>query len=71
MASVGDILNDDGFFSDVADTPEEGMEQHKKREELKSVIDKGKLGQNGRIEGWTRQVIKLLTKHMPSNFSLN
>ena len=42
MADVGDILNDDDFFSDVVDTPKEGIEQHKKREELKSVIGKGK-----------------------------
>ena len=43
MASVEDILNDDEFFGDVVDTPKEGIEQHKKREELKSVTDKGKL----------------------------
>ena len=42
MADVGDILNDNEFFGDVVDTPKEGIEQHKKREELKSVIDKGK-----------------------------
>ena len=42
MASVEDILNDDEFFGDVVDTPKEGIEQHKKREELKSVTDKGK-----------------------------
>ena len=42
MANVGDILNDDEFFGDVVDTPKEGMEQHRKREELKSVIGKGK-----------------------------
>ena len=42
MADVGHILNDDEFFGDVVDTPKEGMEQHKKREELRSVIDKGK-----------------------------
>ena len=40
MAGVGAILNE--FFSDVVDTPKEGIVQHKKREELKSVIDKGK-----------------------------
>ena len=40
MADVGDILNE--LFGDVVDTPKEGIEQHKKREELKSVIDKGK-----------------------------
>ena len=42
MADVGDILNDNEFFGDVIDTPKEGIEQHKKREKLKSVIDKGK-----------------------------
>ena len=42
MADVGDILNDNEFFGDVADTPKEGIEQHKKREELKSVMGKGK-----------------------------
>ena len=44
MACAGDMLNDDDFFGDVVDTPEEGIEQYKKQEELKSVIDKGKLG---------------------------
>ena len=44
MASVGYILNDDEFFGDVVDTPKEGTEQHKNREELKSIIDKSKLG---------------------------
>ena len=42
MADVENILNDDEFFGDVVDTPKEGIEQHKKRECLKSVIDKGK-----------------------------
>ena len=44
MTSVGDILNDDDFFGDAVDTPKEGIEQHKKREELKNNIGKGKLG---------------------------
>ena len=38
MASVEGVLND------IVDIPEESIEQHKKREQLKSVIDKGKLG---------------------------
>ena len=42
MASVENILNDDDFFGDIVDTPKEGIEQHKKRECLKSVIDRGK-----------------------------
>ena len=52
MADVGDILNDDDFFGDVVDTSKEGIEQHKKRESLKSVIDKGK----GHLLGkWTHE----------------
>ena len=42
IADAEDILNDDDFFGDAVDTPKEGIEQHKKREELKSAIDKGK-----------------------------
>ena len=38
-----ETLNDNEFFADVVDTPKEGIEQHKKRKELKSVIDKGKV----------------------------
>ena len=43
-------LNDNEFFRNVVDTPKEGAEQHKKREVLKSVIDKGKLGHK-----WTHE----------------
>ena len=74
MADVGDILNDDNFFGDVVDTPKESIEQHKKREWLKSVIDKGKthlLVINGHMEGSTRQAMKLLTKHTPNTGSVN
>ena len=50
MADVGDILNDDDFLGDTADTPKEGIEQHKKREELKSLIERCKLGHK-----WTHE----------------
>ena len=30
------------FFGDIVDTPKEGIEQHRKRECLKSVLGKGK-----------------------------
>ena len=50
MADVGDILNDDEFFGDVVDIPKKGTEQHKKRKELKSLIDRGKLGHK-----WTNE----------------
>ena len=42
MASVENILNDDKFFGNIVDTPKEGIEQHKKRECLKNVMDRGK-----------------------------
>ena len=63
MADVGDILNDNEFFGDIVDTPKEGIEQHKKREELKSVIDKGKphlLGHkwtHGRVDKASDEII--------------
>ena len=41
MTHIGDIFDDD-FLGDVVDTPKEGIEQHRKREELKGAIDKGK-----------------------------
>ena len=42
MADVENLLNDGEFFGDIVDTPKEGIEQNKKRECLKNVIDKGK-----------------------------
>ena len=40
MAGVEDIFDDNEFFGGAADTPNEGIDQHKKREDLKKVIDK-------------------------------
>ena len=63
MADVGDILSDDDFFGDVVYTPKEDIEQHKKRECLKSVIDKGKahlLGHkwtHGRVDKASDEII--------------
>ena len=60
MADVQNILNYDEFFGDLVDTPKEGIEQHKKREELKSVIDKGKLGHkwtHGRVDKASKETI--------------
>ena len=42
MTNVENILNDDKFLGDIVDTPREGIEQHKKLEYLKDIIDKGK-----------------------------
>ena len=42
IIDVGHKLNDDEFFGDAVDTPREGVEQHKKRECLKSTISKRK-----------------------------
>ena len=50
MTDAGDILNDDKFLGYIVDTPKEGTEQRKKREELKSLIDRGKLGHK-----WTHE----------------
>ena len=43
MADAGNILNDNKFFRDIVDTTKEGIEQHKKQEELKDAIDQGRL----------------------------
>ena len=53
MAGVGNILNDNDFFSDVVDAPKEGIEQHWKRECLKSVISMGKAHLLG--HKWTQE----------------
>ena len=42
MVDVRDVLNDNEFFGDIVDTPKERIEQHRKRQCLKSVIDRGK-----------------------------
>ena len=52
MADAGDILNNDNFLGDPADTPKEGTEQDGKRECLKSHIDRGKLGHK-----WTHESV--------------
>ena len=43
MVDIENVLKDDEFFGDIVDTPKEGIDQHKKGEELKSAIDKGRL----------------------------
>ena len=53
MANVENILNDEDFFGDIVDTPKEGIEQHRKRECLKSVIASGKAYLLGRK--WTHE----------------
>ena len=55
MADVGNILNDDDFFRDIVDTPKEGIEQHRKRECLKSVIDRGRVHLLG--SKWTQEKV--------------
>ena len=42
MADVENILNDDDYLGDTVDTPKQGIEQHRKRECLKSFIGKDK-----------------------------
>ena len=43
MTDGESILNDDEFFGDINDTSKEDIEQHKKRESLRSAISKGKV----------------------------
>ena len=42
MADAENILNNDEFFADIVDRPKKGVQQYKKRECLKSAINKGK-----------------------------
>ena len=53
MGDVENILNDDDIFGDSIDTPKEDIEQHKKRDCLKSVIGSGKAYLLGRK--WTHE----------------
>ena len=55
MADVENILNDDDFLGDSVDTPKEGIEQHRKRECLKSVISKDKAYLLG--SKWTQEKV--------------
>ena len=43
MSVENNMLNDDEFFSDCTDTPDEGMKQDRKLECLKVAINKGKV----------------------------
>ena len=53
MADVENILNDDDFFGNIVDTPNKGIEQHKKRKCLRNVIGSGKAYLLGRK--WTQK----------------
>ena len=55
MADVENILNDDDFFGDIVDTPNKGIEQHKKRKCLRNVIGSGKAYLLGRK--WTQKKV--------------
>ena len=67
MTHVGEMLNDDEYFGDIVDTPKEGIEQHKKWECLKRVIDKVK----GHLVGkWThKRVDKASEKTIKKNYT--
>ena len=68
MGDTDNILTNDEYFGDIADTPKEGIEHHKKRECLMSAIDKGKLGHK-----WThgRLAMKLSIKYMLNTGNVN
>ena len=56
MADVENILNDDDFLGDSVDILKEGIEQHRKRECLKSIISKGKAYLLG--SKWTQEKVE-------------
>ena len=55
MADVENILNNDDFFGDTADTPQESIMQHRKRERLNSVTSKDKAYLLG--SKWTQEKV--------------
>ena len=55
MADVENILNDNQIFGDAIDTSKEEIEQHRKRECLKSGISKGKAYLLG--SKWTQEKV--------------
>ena len=74
MDNVENKLNDDDFFGDIVDTPKEGIEQHKKRECLKSVIDQGRallLGHKWTHERADMASDKTINKTYPNTSSVN
>ena len=56
MGNIKNILNDNDFFGNFVDTPKEGIEQHKKRECLKSAIGSGKAYLLG--SKWTQERVE-------------
>ena len=74
MADAENVLNNDDFFGDTVDTPNESAEQHRKVEFLKSALSKGKLlgvKINEHIKGLIKLPTKLLIKHMPNTSIVN
>ena len=55
MANAENIFDDD-FFGDTTDTPKEGIEQHKKRECLRSAADRGRARLLGSSK-WTQEKV--------------
>ena len=74
MTDFENISNDDNFLRDTADTLKESIEQHKKREELKNAIDKGKAHLLG--SKWTHKRVdkasdETINKHMLNTSNVN
>ena len=55
-ANFENTLNDNEFFGDIVETPKEGIEQHRKRECLKSLIGSGKAYLLG--HKWTQEKVE-------------
>ena len=73
MTDVKSILNDDEFFVDINDTPKDDIEQHNKRECLRSAISNGKVLEknSGHMKELIKPATKLLIKHMLNTSNAN
>ena len=69
MGNVKNILNDNDFFGDFVDTPKEGIEQHKKRECLKSAIGSGKAYLLG--SKWTQEKVNRASNEIINKVYVN
>ena len=74
MGDIENILTNDKFFGEILDTPKESIEQHKKRECLKSAIDKHKAHLLG--SKWTHKRVdkasdETINKHMLNTSNVN
>ena len=69
MGNIKNILNNNDFFGNFVDTPKEGIEQHKKRECLKSAIGSGKAYLLG--SKWTQEKVNRASNEIINKVYVN